>query len=210
MTHFHYDRFDTPDDLQDGKWSVNFSTNPQGDTDKAKCPLDEPEATFPPARLIRVCLPPADPGPARCHQTCRSYSDWCQLSFCSLHTLISGACPGYYISRPWRAQAWKTVSTSFNTGITMAITRGGVSRELRMVTTPSVLNTAANAWMYLAAIGKTSRTLFNGIVMTALINNGPSMLTPSEPAQPLVHPRVGAKWLQLRKGKWSVRRHDGG
>src|SRR5260370_27655074 len=28
LTHFHYDRFDTPDDEQDGKWSVNFSTNP--------------------------------------------------------------------------------------------------------------------------------------------------------------------------------------
>jgi len=28
MSHFHYDRFDTPDDEQDGKWSVNFGTNP--------------------------------------------------------------------------------------------------------------------------------------------------------------------------------------
>ena len=24
LTHFHYDRFDTPDDEEDGKWSVNF------------------------------------------------------------------------------------------------------------------------------------------------------------------------------------------
>lgn len=46
MTHFHYDRFDTPDDEQDGKWSVNFSTNPQGDIDKATMSLDEAEATF--------------------------------------------------------------------------------------------------------------------------------------------------------------------
>lgn len=46
MTHFHYDRFDTPDDEQDGKWSVNFSTNPQGDIDKATMSLDENEATF--------------------------------------------------------------------------------------------------------------------------------------------------------------------
>ena len=46
MTHFHYDRFDTPDDEQDGKWSVNFLTNPQGDIDKATMSLDEAEATF--------------------------------------------------------------------------------------------------------------------------------------------------------------------
>jgi CubicO group peptidase (beta-lactamase class C family) len=46
MTHFHYDRFDTPDDEQEGKWSVNFATNPQGDVDKATMSLDEAEATF--------------------------------------------------------------------------------------------------------------------------------------------------------------------
>src|SRR3989442_1348495 len=34
LSHFHYDRFDTPDDEEDGKWSVNFSTNPQGEVDK--------------------------------------------------------------------------------------------------------------------------------------------------------------------------------
>jgi CubicO group peptidase (beta-lactamase class C family) len=46
MTHFHYDRFDTPDDEQEGKSSVNFSTNPQGEIDKATMSLDEAEATF--------------------------------------------------------------------------------------------------------------------------------------------------------------------
>lgn len=46
MTHFHYDRFDTPDDEQDGKSSVNFSTSPQGEIDKATMSLDEAEATF--------------------------------------------------------------------------------------------------------------------------------------------------------------------
>ena len=46
MTHFHYDRFDTPDDEQDGKWAVNFSTNPQGEIDKATMSLDEAEAVF--------------------------------------------------------------------------------------------------------------------------------------------------------------------
>ena len=46
MTHFHYDRFDTPDDEQDGKWSVNFRTNPQGDVEQAVMSLDEAEATF--------------------------------------------------------------------------------------------------------------------------------------------------------------------
>ena len=46
LTHFHYDRFDTADDEQDGKWSVNFSINPQGDIDKATMSLDEGEVTF--------------------------------------------------------------------------------------------------------------------------------------------------------------------
>ena len=46
LTHFHYDRFDTPDDELYGKWSVNFQTNPQGDIDKAIMSLDEAEALF--------------------------------------------------------------------------------------------------------------------------------------------------------------------
>jgi hypothetical protein len=46
MTHFHYDRFDTPDDEHYGKSSVNFLTNPQGDVDRAVMSLDEAEATF--------------------------------------------------------------------------------------------------------------------------------------------------------------------
>jgi CubicO group peptidase (beta-lactamase class C family) len=46
LAHFHYDRFDTPNDEENGKWSVNFSTNPQGDIDKATMSLDEGEVTF--------------------------------------------------------------------------------------------------------------------------------------------------------------------
>jgi CubicO group peptidase (beta-lactamase class C family) len=46
LSHFHYDRFDTPDDEEDGQWSVNFRTNPQGDIDQAVMSLDEAEATF--------------------------------------------------------------------------------------------------------------------------------------------------------------------
>ncbi|MDD5207163.1 MAG: serine hydrolase [Desulfobacterales bacterium] len=46
MTHFHYDRFDTPGDERYGKSSVNFLTNPQGDIDRAVMSLDEAEATF--------------------------------------------------------------------------------------------------------------------------------------------------------------------
>jgi CubicO group peptidase (beta-lactamase class C family) len=46
MAHYHYDRFDTPDDEQDGIWSVNFRTNPQGDIDQAVMSLDEAEAVF--------------------------------------------------------------------------------------------------------------------------------------------------------------------
>jgi len=46
MTHFHYDRFDTADDEENGKWSVNFRTNPQGDVEQAAMSLDEAEAVF--------------------------------------------------------------------------------------------------------------------------------------------------------------------
>jgi hypothetical protein len=46
LTHFHYDRFDTPDDEQDGKWSVNFGTNPQGEIDRALLSLDQAEVVF--------------------------------------------------------------------------------------------------------------------------------------------------------------------
>jgi hypothetical protein len=46
MMHFHYDRFDTPNDEQDGKWSVNFRTNPQGDISEAVMSLDEAEVLF--------------------------------------------------------------------------------------------------------------------------------------------------------------------
>ena len=46
LSHFHYDRFDTPDDERYGKWSVNYLTNPQGDVDRAVMSLDEAEVTF--------------------------------------------------------------------------------------------------------------------------------------------------------------------
>jgi CubicO group peptidase (beta-lactamase class C family) len=46
LSHFHYDRFETNDDEQDGKWSVNFSTSAQGEIDKALLSLDETEVAF--------------------------------------------------------------------------------------------------------------------------------------------------------------------
>ena len=46
LTHFHYERFDTPDDERFGKQSANFLTNPQGDVDKATLSLDEGDVTF--------------------------------------------------------------------------------------------------------------------------------------------------------------------
>lgn len=46
LSHFHYDRFDTPDDEQYGKFSVNFRTNPQGDVDAAAMSLDEAAVVF--------------------------------------------------------------------------------------------------------------------------------------------------------------------
>lgn len=46
MNHFHYDRFDTPDDEQCGKFSVIFRTNPQGNIDSAVISLDQAEVVF--------------------------------------------------------------------------------------------------------------------------------------------------------------------
>jgi CubicO group peptidase (beta-lactamase class C family) len=46
LSHFHYDRFETPDDELYGRFAVNFLTNPQGDIDKAVISLDEAEVTF--------------------------------------------------------------------------------------------------------------------------------------------------------------------
>ena len=46
LSHFHYDRFDTPDDEQDGKWSVSFVANPQGEIDRAEMSLDEAAVSF--------------------------------------------------------------------------------------------------------------------------------------------------------------------
>jgi len=46
LSHFHYDRFDTPDDEENGKWSVNFLTNPQGQIDRAEMSLDESAIAF--------------------------------------------------------------------------------------------------------------------------------------------------------------------
>lgn len=46
LTHFHYDRFDTPDDERDGKLALNFGTNPQGDIQTVTLSVDEGEVTF--------------------------------------------------------------------------------------------------------------------------------------------------------------------
>lgn len=46
LRHYHYDRFDTPNDEQFGTWSVTFFTNPQGDIQDARMSLDESEAVF--------------------------------------------------------------------------------------------------------------------------------------------------------------------
>jgi hypothetical protein len=46
LSHYHYDRFDSPDDEQDGQWSFNFGTNPQGEIDRITTSLDEAQTTF--------------------------------------------------------------------------------------------------------------------------------------------------------------------
>jgi len=46
LHHFHYDRFDTPNDEEYGLWSLNYSCNPQGELDGVTISLDESEVTF--------------------------------------------------------------------------------------------------------------------------------------------------------------------
>ena len=46
LNHFHYDRFDTPDDEEHGAWSVLFLTSMLGDIDRATMRLDQIEAVF--------------------------------------------------------------------------------------------------------------------------------------------------------------------
>ena len=58
LSHFHYDRFDTPDDEEDGKYSVNFLTNPQGEIDRAEMSLDEAAVPF--TRRVPAALSTAE------------------------------------------------------------------------------------------------------------------------------------------------------
>jgi CubicO group peptidase (beta-lactamase class C family) len=46
LSHFHYDRFDTPDDEAEGAWSVSFQTSALGDIDRAELWLDQADAIF--------------------------------------------------------------------------------------------------------------------------------------------------------------------
>jgi CubicO group peptidase (beta-lactamase class C family) len=46
LSHFHFDRFDTADDAEDGRWSVNFLTNAKGEVDRAEVPIDHDVVIF--------------------------------------------------------------------------------------------------------------------------------------------------------------------
>jgi CubicO group peptidase (beta-lactamase class C family) len=46
LRHFHYDRFDSPNDEQYGLWSLNYSTSPQGEVNRIVISLDESEVAF--------------------------------------------------------------------------------------------------------------------------------------------------------------------
>jgi hypothetical protein len=46
LTHYHYNRFDTPNDEDFGKWSINFSISPQGEISEAVISIDEGQVTF--------------------------------------------------------------------------------------------------------------------------------------------------------------------
>lgn len=46
LAHYHYNRFDTPDNEDFGKWSINFSISPQGEINAALISIDEGQVTF--------------------------------------------------------------------------------------------------------------------------------------------------------------------
>ncbi|WP_159140087.1 serine hydrolase [Algibacter lectus] len=46
LQHYHYNRFDTPNDEILGKWSINFSVSPQGEISTAVISIDEGQVTF--------------------------------------------------------------------------------------------------------------------------------------------------------------------
>ena len=46
LSHYHYNRFDTPDDEDFGKWSLNFEINPQGEIGSAIVSIDEGQVEF--------------------------------------------------------------------------------------------------------------------------------------------------------------------
>ncbi len=46
LWHYHYDRFDTPNDEEYGLWSLNFMTNPAGEVSSLVVSVDEGQVTF--------------------------------------------------------------------------------------------------------------------------------------------------------------------
>lgn len=46
LTHYHYNRFDTADDQDFGKWSINFDISPQGEIRTAVMSIDEKQVSF--------------------------------------------------------------------------------------------------------------------------------------------------------------------
>jgi CubicO group peptidase (beta-lactamase class C family) len=46
LSHYHYDRFDTPNDEEYGLWSLNFLTGPAGDVNGLVVSIDEGQVTF--------------------------------------------------------------------------------------------------------------------------------------------------------------------
>ncbi|NRD23762.1 serine hydrolase [Winogradskyella litoriviva] len=46
LSHYHYNRFDTPDDEDFGKWSINFNISPQGEINEAVVSIDEGQVSF--------------------------------------------------------------------------------------------------------------------------------------------------------------------
>jgi len=46
LTHYHFNRFDTPNDEDFGKWSINFNISPQGEINSAIISIDQGQVVF--------------------------------------------------------------------------------------------------------------------------------------------------------------------
>ena len=130
LRHFHYDRFDTPDDERDGQWSVNFGTSALGEVDKALMSLDEAETVF----VRRV--PPALSAKATLRQYAGNYETPTGASF-EVVLKEEGTLGMAFVGQPFRPLVpWKPHRfrlKEFSDVVVEFVVEGGQVKEMRQV-----------------------------------------------------------------------------